>query len=784
MESKSNFQTFVDSWKADFIKRIKIDTGSRKMIFTFNDAVERSQGNRTHLDEVFIEYFKHINSNPLRHNDYFKYLNSYKQGKRLDEKYFRHDIQLLHELYNKVDENPDYNPFSLQVWQRYVLFMLLKFKGVYTAEMDDVFGVKIDENREYNPLSNLSRPLRGMLPKSLKLIEFDIARAYPTFIDLELGIKRDEDVYNLIDKLKYNRLLNTHSETKGATIEAVRAELKCVYNGTVDKVITKERFYNKGKMFRDLTKYEAEYIYKFIEANDIKLFVRLHDAVFVLAGIEVSQMEFGTVKFKSKEVKPPEIVNEVKSFYSFDEGGSVVTSPVSYKDFFEQENLIRITEQDNDRITIFKDTNNVVKAFNYKTDTPPYLSSNINEFDTTDVENKIAKDNHNTIYGGFLLLNPKPLKYYADTKDTFGLPFKNGFFLYYKVDNKVHRMPYKEVNGFFAPHPTQERDFKFKENTETSVFAQFLVMASTGKDILKDELTEQDEVTISLFFRMFGYLIHTYKDPAFTPAIILSDEGADDQSRKGGRGKTLIIKAIEQVQNTKIKGGDEFDGSYRHKFADLEKAHKVYVIDDAVAGFKYDDLYTNLVNGISCERKGKTAQTIPFKEAPKFVITTNWAVRYDAEATSTHRRFMEFKLTDFFNLKNTPLMVFGHRLFDDWDSEEWNRFYNFAYTCVGLYLEYGLDAPKYNKDEDNFRAYFYSDVLLQEFERIFNIVSKWKKGFTVSDFLKDYKDPKNELRFEGFFHQNNVKTLIQTYIKSKNLDLEYKSDTKRWVKKV
>lgn len=153
---------------------------------------------------------------------------------------------------------------------------------------------------------------------------------------------------------------------------------------------------------------------------------------------------------------------------------------------------------------------------------------------------------------------------------------------------------------------------------------------------------------------MFGYLIHTYKDPAFTPAIILSDEGADDQSRKGGRGKTIIIKAIEQVQNSIIKGGDEFDGSYRHKFADLEKAHKVYAIDDVPAGFKYDDLYTNLVNGISCERKGKTAQTIPFKEAPKFVITTNWAVRYDAEATSTHRRFMEFKLTKFFNLK-TPL---------------------------------------------------------------------------------------------------------------------------------
>jgi len=79
--------------------------------------------------------------------------------------------------------------------------MLLKFKGLYEPkEMNEVFNVKTDENREYNPITSLSRPLRGMLPPSLKLKEFDISRAYPTFIDLELGINRKDDVYSLIDK--------------------------------------------------------------------------------------------------------------------------------------------------------------------------------------------------------------------------------------------------------------------------------------------------------------------------------------------------------------------------------------------------------------------------------------------------------------------------------------------------------------------------------------------------------------------------------------------------------
>lgn len=782
MESKSVFQGFVDKWKQDFKAKIKEATKSRKMVFSLTDAIERSEGNRTPLDNVFIEWFLFINSNPLRHNDYFKYLNSYKQGKKLNEKYFRHDLELLHELYKKTDENPDYNPFSEQAWQKYVLFMLMKFKEVYTPELDEVFGVKTDENREYNPITNLSRPLRGMLPKSLKLKEFDISRAYPTFIDMEVGITRSEDVYSLIDKRKYNQLLNTHSETKGATIEGVRAELRSVYGDRVNEVITDDRFYNKGQMFRDLTKYEAEYIYKFIEANNIKTYVRLHDAVIVWAYENIQHAEFGTVKFKSKDVKPPEIINDVKSFYSYNDAGMVDTTPVSYKEFFEQENLIRITEQDNDRVTIFKDTNNVVKAFNYKTDTASFLSDNINEFDPSEVENKIAKDNHSTIYGGYLLLNPKPLIYYRDSQNTFGMPFKNGFCLYTKGATQIEVKNYKEVDGFFAPHPAQERIFEHKEYEEPGEFERFLTMASIGKDPLKDLLTDKDEKARDMFFRMFGYLCHTYKDPAFNPVIILSDEGADDQSRNGGRGKSLLTVGLGHVLTIKVKGGDEFDTSYRHRNADVEKEHQVVVLDDVPAGFHYGSLYTMVTGDLLCERKGKPAQTIPFKESPKIAVTTNWAVRYDADAASTNRRFIEFKLTNFFNLNNTPLKVFGHRLFDDWDADEWNKFYNFVFACVGHFLEFGLEAPEYDKDEDNFRAYFYSDALLQEFERIFYIVSKWDNGFTVSDFLTNYKDPENKLRFEGFFHQNNLKKLIETYITHKKLGFEYNQRTRKWTK--
>src|SRR5690554_5749759 len=125
-ENMSKYTDFITEWQTDFTSRIKQAINSKKHVFTINDAIEKSEGRRTPLDNVFIEHFKFISSNPLRNNDYFKYLNSYKSGKKLNEKYFKHDLELLHQLYKKVDENPTYSPFSKTNWEKYVLFMLLR----------------------------------------------------------------------------------------------------------------------------------------------------------------------------------------------------------------------------------------------------------------------------------------------------------------------------------------------------------------------------------------------------------------------------------------------------------------------------------------------------------------------------------------------------------------------------------------------------------------------------------------------------------------------------------
>jgi hypothetical protein len=276
---------------------------------------------------------------------------------------------------------------------------------------------------------------------------------------------------------------------------------------------------------------------------------------------------------------------------------------------------------------------------------------------------------------------------------------------------------------------------------------------------------------------MFGYLCHTYKNRSFNPAIILSDDGANDLGRNGGRGKTILVNALAHVQPSILKGGNEFNPNYIHNFADLKSDKRFYFIDDVPANFNYNALYTNIVGGISCQRKGTEAIEIPFEKAPKFIITTNWAVQYDEKDTSTNRRFYEYKFTDFFNLTNTPIDIFGHNFFNEWDALEWDRFYNFVYTCVSMYLVDGLHRITYNKTEDNYRAKFNNDALLNEFERIFNLLPP---TFKVTNFLEMYNGYDNNLRLEKIFHSKNIKKFIDIYIKHHNLLISYNKRNREW----
>lgn len=772
---------FVKEWKEDFIQRMRVQSKSKKRNFNFRDAADCTALIDRPFDKCLVEYVQFIDSDPLKGNDYFKFVNSYFNGKELNIKYFRHDVEKLKKYYSKVDkeqeragkeERKPINIFNNRRWEAYVLFMMLKIKGLYSNQFDSLFNVKETKSREYNPLTNLPSVLRHVLPFEIK--EYDIKQANPTFIFIELGIN-SFDVYQHIDKTKFNMLLNIHKDVKGYTIDKVRKELFPIYGERVNDVITSERYNNKGKMQSDLAAIEKEYIEKFVEANSLENFVRLHDSVAIAANINCENLKFGDVEFREKTWTIPEVINDTINFYNDD----LTTEPALYRKFFAQEGFIRLTMEDKDEITIIKNENKIVTPFNHTTDIMNYLRGEINEFETEEVENIIANDAYK-IRSGFMLMDGEPYNLCKDTKDFVFIPFKNGV-VRITVDG-MELISYEEIDGFFAKHNTQRFNIEFIDvDKNPSEFYVFLSMAITGKDILNGEIpTDKEQDDILAFCSMIGYLLTNYKNPSFNPAIILSDANADGENRNGGRGKSLLLEALKHFRNYIIKGGNSYDPNYTHVHADLKLEHDLYMLDDVPHNFDYNALYTHITGPIDAQRKGTTAETIQFEDAPKFVITTNWAVRYDENATSTNRRFKEFKFSDFWNLHNTPDKMFGHSFFTDWSHDEWQRFYNFGFSCIRIYLNYGLRTIEYDKRLDNFRAYFYNDSLLEEIQRIFNVFeSTGVFAFTVTDFIEIHRD-KEMYRHRPEFNIRNARKYIDAFIQFQDLPFSYSKRERKW----
>ncbi len=754
----------------EIIKEFKIISNSKKTIVKFEDILSLAHL-FTKRSNSIIKAIDYLINYPFIQNDYFKYTDAYfRTKKKLNDKYFSYDLENLSKYYRKLDES-NTNSFSINKYVNYLFFMSLKLNSTYDKSDDELFSIIKKDNREYNPLTNIPSVLRPLIP--FNIVEYDIKRAFPTFIDIELETNTRQTAYELVDKKLYSIHLNACKENS-ISLENARNVLSLIYGTKMNEVVTDERYNEKGKMFRDLVKYEGIYINQFVFENNIEKYVRLHDAVIILQSEKPKKLTFDKVEFIEKEVVLKEKLGSKKLFYKIDSNNNVITSPSMYADFLIQEKFIKVSNDD-DKMQLLKNDNNVVDLFNHSTEMVNFLEDNINELEKTQVRNKIAKENHTVINQSYLLLRSYSLRYYKDTPTTFGLPFKNGFISISK-NYEFTNQNYNELNGFFAKHKIQNRVFTYTD--EIGNFEQFIHRVSTGKKDFNSE-----EFNFRAFSSMIGYLCHNYKSFSNSVAIILTDKGANDENRNGGRGKSIILDALKEVLVALTKSGVEFDPKYTFNYSDLNESHSLYCLDDVPATFNYDSIYTNITGEISCQKKGVNAVKIDFKNSPKFIITSNWAVRFNPNNESTIRRFVEYQFEPYFNINHKPKAEFGETFFEDWKIDEWNKFYSFIYKCVRIYLNEGLIQIHYDKSIDNYNASFNNDLDATEMQKVLGqiIFNDNKTSFNVSDFLMAYK--LNGHYYDNLFHKNNAKNKINAFLPHSIFkNFKYNPRDKRWVK--
>lgn len=186
---------------------------------------------------------------------------------------------------------------------------------------------------------------------------------------------------------------------------------------------------------------------------------------------------------------------------------------------------------------------------------------------------------------------------------------------------------------------------------------------------------------------LIGYLLHKYKDPTKAFAVILAEE-TENEKDGGGTGKGIFFKAISKIINTVTIDGKAFKQDKSFAFQRVGLDTKLVVLEDVRKNVDFEGFYPMITEGMTVEKKNKDELFIPYADSPKIGFTTN----YNVNAVGNHgrRRQKVFEFAPFFHPGNTPEDFFGHKLFDDWDTDEWNRFYNLLFVSVQAYFENGI----------------------------------------------------------------------------------------------
>lgn len=184
-----------------------------------------------------------------------------------------------------------------------------------------------------------------------------------------------------------------------------------------------------------------------------------------------------------------------------------------------------------------------------------------------------------------------------------------------------------------------------------------------------------------------GYLLHTYKDASKPYAIILAEETENDKDG-GGTGKGIFVKALSKLLRVVKLDGKNFKIDKTFALQRVSLDTQLISIEDCDKGLDFEKFNSQITEGSVVEKKNKDELFIDYADSPKFIFSTNYML--NLKGNHGKRRSRVFEFSPHFTPKFTPLDQFGHLLFDDWDDDEWNRFYNLLFFCVSLYLDEGL----------------------------------------------------------------------------------------------
>lgn len=368
---------------------------------------------------------------------------------------------------------------------------------------------------------------------------------------------------------------------------------------------------------------------------------------------------------------------ESMEFWSINKKGVVSIVHHAFKEFLEGNGFYKYSHQGANKYMYVKVTDNLIDVTDEKF-IKGYVLDYVKDLDNLDVydffinSTRLFKDDY------LSMLDSVDVYFIKDTIDTCYIYFRNCAL---KVSpDKVETMDYIDLDGYVWRDQVIQRDYK-KSSTVDCDFKKFI-----------SNVASSNEKQIRSFESTIGYLLSSYKDPSFSPAVILNDEIITDNP-EGGTGKGLFVMAISQIKKVSIIEGKKFSFDSQFAYQNVTTDSQVIQFDDVRRGFNFEMLFSVITEGITVEKKNKDAISIPFSDSPKIIITTNYAIR--GKGNSFERRKWEIEFKKFYSMDYTPYDEFKSRFFDSWSNKEYCAFDNYMVSNLQLFLREGLIKGNY-----------------------------------------------------------------------------------------
>lgn len=235
----------------------------------------------------------------------------------------------------------------------------------------------------------------------------------------------------------------------------------------------------------------------------------------------------------------------------------------------------------------------------------------------------------------------------------------------------------------------------------------------SGDLLTKDEQKEQQHHLANRLY-VIGYTLHRWKFSSRPWAVWTMDSRLSEEGESfGGSGKSLVTRALKMLLRVvPLAGRSEKLTENGFMLENVTKDTDLVLIDDAHQYLDFGPFFEPIATDMVVNRKNVKSIVIPYLDSPKFWFNSNYGDKH--MDSSSQRRKIYTVFSDYYH-KNAngeyredrnPKDDFGMDLFDDFDAEQQNLFYNLMAQCIRFYLscESEVRAPGQNVTKRNLMA--------------------------------------------------------------------------------